>query len=135
MITSNNTGSTPKKDNERKLDIARQFAESMLNKADKKFNAKHVTEQQPDRGLSAENTAATKRKRMARTLKLLDNSKSSKVYSMETEKQMITESNMVLLLDELTVLEAKDCVRMSTLISILTDHLQVITQSSSTNST
>jgi hypothetical protein len=126
MQTSSSSKEAPKKDNERKLEIAKHFAESMLAKADMKFNAKHVAEQQPDRGLSSESIPIMKMKRMGRMLKLLDNLKHSNVYSIEIEKQMITESNMVLLLDELAALEKRDCVRMSNFISILTDHLQVI---------
>lgn len=116
-----------KNENERKMEIARKLAASMMAKSDETERHEKSIKLQNDIKLQQGHQlrAEILKKRMRKTLKLIDSARSDSVYSMVIEKELITESNMELLLDELNKLDGLDCIRMSSLIRILTDHLQV----------
>lgn len=125
------TMSTPQEEsrneNERKMEIARKLAASMMATSSETQRHENSIKLENNLKLQQDHLLRTEilTKRMRKTLKLIDSAKSNSVYSMTIEKKLITESNMELLLNELNKLDGLDCIRMSSLIRILTEHLQV----------
>lgn len=103
------------------MNIARSIAQTLLSQSIVTADRKEYMEEQERRKLAAERRA----REIKRTLKLVKDPRSTKVYSMPIEMRFITERNIELLLRQLDNLHKKENVSFSKLVDVLTEHFRM----------